>query len=116
MTARHVVIALLAVLTTGASYPAVAQFNQFPQVAPPVPAPSPPSVAPGPAAPQSMPAPSQLRPPGPIPRAGGPPVEVPRGGVNDSAGDRASRCMHYGTAAGVSPGDIGAFTRSCINN
>ncbi len=115
MTARHVALALLLVVLAGRSYPAAAQYNQFPQVAPPVPAPSPSAVAPGPAAPQSMPAP-QSRSPSLIPRAGAPPVEVPRGNANESAGDRATRCLHYGTAAGVSPGDIGAFTRSCVNN
>ena len=62
-----------------------------------------------------MPAPSQLRSPQLVPRASGLPVEVPRGGKNDSFGDRATRCMHAGAAAGVPPGEIGTFTRDCAN-
>lgn len=29
--------------------------------------------------------------------------------------DRAANCVHAGSAAGVPPGQIGAYTRSCVN-
>ena len=29
--------------------------------------------------------------------------------------DRAADCVHAGTAAGVGPGQIGAYTQSCVN-
>jgi hypothetical protein len=92
---------------------ATAQQNQFPGVPPPVPSPAPPAIAPGPAAPQSMPH-SPARAPDLVQRRRGPPVAVPRG-ENDSFPDRAANCVHYGTAAGVQPGEIGQFTRNCVN-
>jgi hypothetical protein len=94
---------------------AMAQQNQFPGVAPPVPSPAPPAIAPGPAAPQSMQQRSPARAPDLVQRRRGPPVAVPRG-ENDSFPDRATNCVHYGTAAGVQPGEIGQFTRNCVNN
>jgi len=56
-----------------------------------------------------------------------PPMLVP--GVSGNAGpamtpprpagrsfqDRATDCVHAGTAAGVAPGQIGAYTQSCVN-
>ncbi len=119
MIARNLVAAVVLIAAAAAPLPVAAQYNQFPQVPPPVPspspAPSPPAIAPGLAVPQSMSPPSQPRSPQLVPRASGPPVEVPRVGRNNSFGDRATRCMHYGTAAGVPPGEIGAFTRDCVN-
>lgn len=94
---------------------AMAQQNQFPGVAPPVPSPAPPAIAPGPAAPQAMQQRSPARAPDLVQRRRGPPVAVPRG-ENDSFPDRATNCVHYGTAAGVQPGEIGQFTRNCVNN
>jgi hypothetical protein len=105
-----IVAALMAAAT-----PAAAQYNQFPGVAPPVPAPAPPAIAPGPAAPQSMQPPSPSRAPAVVQRRRGPPVVVPRG-KDDSFSDRAVNCVHYGTAAGVGSHEIGAFTRDCVNN
>jgi hypothetical protein len=101
------------VVATGA----LAQNAQFPGVAPPVPAPgaAPPAIAPGPAAPSEMARPSPSRRSSLVQRRRGPPVEVPRG-AGESFGDRATNCVHYGTAAGVRPGEIGQFTRDCVNN
>lgn len=112
MTARSLFVAVMLMAT---AVPAAAQSNQFPGVAPPVQSPPSPTIAPGPAAPPGISPSAQFRPPQLVPRSGGLPVEVPRGGANESFGDRATRCMHYGTAAGVSPGEIGAFTRDCAN-
>jgi len=33
----------------------------------------------------------------------------------DTFGDKASRCVHYGTSIGVKPGQIGQYTRDCVN-
>jgi len=63
----------------------------------------------------------------PLGRAGAPGILVP--GVPTPAGpamtpprpagqgfqDRARDCFHAGSAAGLSPGDIGAYTRGCVN-
>jgi hypothetical protein len=106
---------LLAAAVLAAALPAAAQYNQFPGVAPPVPAPAPPAIAPGPAPPQYMQPSSPSRSPAVVQRRRGPPVEVPRG-RNDSFGDRATNCVHFGTAAGVGSGEIGQFTRDCVNN
>ena len=35
--------------------------------------------------------------------------------AGQSAQDRAVNCVHSGAAQGVSPGQIGAFTQSCVN-
>jgi hypothetical protein len=107
--------ALAVVLAIATSSIAVAQQGQFPGVAPPVPSPAPPAIAPGPAAPQAMQQRAPTRSPNLVPRRRGPPVEVPRG-AGDSFPDRATNCVHYGTAAGVQPGEIGRFTRDCVNN
>jgi hypothetical protein len=113
---RRVLILTAAILAASISV-AGAQYNQFPGVQPPVPSPNsppPPMIAPGPAAPSAMPRTDQPR-SQLVPRRGGRlPVEVPRGD-NDSFGDRATRCMHYGGAAGVSAKEIGRFTRECAN-
>jgi hypothetical protein len=107
-------LAMVAVLVMAIGSVALAQQNQFPGVAPPVPSPAPPAIAPGPAAPQAM---QQRSPRAPdlVQRRRGPPVAVPRGD-NDTFPDRATNCVHYGTAAGVPPGEIGQFTRNCVNN
>jgi hypothetical protein len=111
---RFTKVMVIAVLMAAAS-PVAAQYNQIPGVAPPVPAPAPPAIAPGPAAPQNMKPFSPSRAPAVVQRRSGTPVEVPRG-PNDSFGDRATNCVHFGTAAGVGSGEIGQFTRDCVNN
>jgi hypothetical protein len=103
---------IIAAIAAFAPLGATAQ-TSFPGVAPPVPSPAttppPPAIAPGPAAPQAH---------GPSARTvlvpGQPPVHIPAGprGRN-SYSDRVERCVHYGTAAGVSNDQIGAFTAQC---
>lgn len=112
MTQRLLVASLAVVVLFGGM--ARAQYDQFPGVQPPVPSPAPPAVAPGPAAPQFMPS-SPMHSPTVVQRRRGPPVEVPRS-ANESFGDRAANCVHYGSAAGVGAGEIGSFTRNCVNN
>jgi len=88
---------------------ASAQVGQFPQV----PAPSPPMVqlAPLPVPPPNVGAPSNL-----VTVPGLPPVNVPAGPPHrNSFSDRVERCIQAGTAAGIGPNDIGAFTRQCAN-
>jgi hypothetical protein len=29
--------------------------------------------------------------------------------------DKAARCMHYGSSVGAGPGQIGQYTRECVN-
>jgi hypothetical protein len=67
-------------------------------------APAPPVVAPGAAAPPNL-----------VQRPVGPPVEIPGARPGDSFGDRVSRCIHYGSAQGVPPGQIGQFSAECAN-
>lgn len=40
---------------------------------------------------------------------------TPRRPPGQSAQDRAVSCVHAGSAAGVAPGQIGAFTQNCVN-
>jgi hypothetical protein len=113
---------LVPILTLAAALAATGALSQnvpygdFPGVQPPVPAPPPPAVAPGPAAPRPQPAPSP-RAGAPssilVPRLGERPVEVPGHRPGDSFSDRINRCIHYGTAAGVPPGEIGSFSAQC---
>jgi hypothetical protein len=114
---RRLVGIIIAAVVVAAALPAAAQNGQFPGVMPPISSsvPPPPAVAPGPAAPQNMQPSSIGRSPVVVQRRRGPPVAVPRG-TNDSFGDRATNCVHYGTAAGVKSGEIGQFTRDCVNN
>jgi hypothetical protein len=112
--------------------PAMAQVGQFPGVPGPTPAPGAPMVAPlPPSAPLPIPppnvgAPSNLMRGTGVPPAnvgapsnlvqvpGFPPVHVPSGRRNrNSFSDRVERCIHAGTAAGIGPNDIGAFSRQC---
>ena len=48
------------------------------------------------------------------------PVRVPQLGpgtpARPSFSDRATNCMHQGTAIGVPPGAIGEYTRECANS
>jgi hypothetical protein len=44
----------------------------------------------------------------------GPAVTPPRP-PGQSFHDRAVNCVHYGTSQGVPPGQIGAYTRDCVN-
>jgi hypothetical protein len=50
--------------------------------------------------------------PPPPPATPQPPNAPPR---LDTFGDKASRCVHYGTSIGVKPGQIGQYTRDCVN-
>lgn len=34
----------------------------------------------------------------------------------DTFPDKATRCVHYGTSQGVQPGQIGQYTRECVNS
>jgi hypothetical protein len=94
---------LMALLALAGASPAAAQsFNTGPRSvplapgsAPPLTAPAPPATAPGPMQP-------------PLGAPGAPPSL-------DTWGDRAARCVHYGTAMGVPPGQIGAYTSECAN-
>ncbi len=105
-------------LVLGASLSsAAAQTGQFPGVAPPVPAPrssavpQPPIIySPnlnGPTA-----APNLMMPVAPVPSRA--PVLVPGAPPGrDSFSDRVGRCIAAGTAAGIGPNDLGAFTSQC---
>lgn len=127
---------VLATLIAGAlAHGAAAQTvgSAFPGVAPSVPSPSggpgPPLIAPGPASPV---APGLAAPvvsgrvaasrkayrgrPRIVEVPGTRPVIVPGGPANrQSYSDRVERCVHYGTAGGVSPGQIGRFTAQCAH-
>lgn len=51
---------------------------------------------------------------------GGPQGQSPPPGVIkqrriDSAGDRATRCLHQGSGYGLRGGDLDAYTRACAN-
>ena len=111
-----VVMVSLQLAAAGAQQP----YGSFPQVAPPVPTPAQPNVprdlGGAPAMPQAPTIASpRAVPPNLVQRPVGPPVEVPGARPGDSFGDRATRCMHYGSAQGVRPGEIGQFTRECAN-
>ena len=112
-----VVLVALQLAAAGAQQP----YGNFPQVAPPIPAPAQPNVprslGGAPAVPQAptVAGPSQAVPPNLVQRPAGPPVEIPGHRPGDSFSNRATRCMHYGSAAGVPPGEIGQFTRQCAN-
>jgi hypothetical protein len=34
----------------------------------------------------------------------------------DTFQDKATRCVHYGASQGVQPGQIGQYTRECVNS
>jgi hypothetical protein len=84
---------------------------------------------PGPAAfAQFVPPPPELenRIPKPLPPPPQPPIingplrQAPPPGVIeqrriDSAGDRATRCLHEGSGYGLRGGDLSAYTRACAN-
>jgi hypothetical protein len=110
-------IALVLLLSTCATCTALAQSSQFPGVAPSVPspftpppqlggAPAPPAVVTGPMLPQPLSGPTIVT------RPHRTPVLVPGGPSNFS--NRVERCIEAGTAAGVGPGHIGAFTGRCV--
>jgi hypothetical protein len=42
-------------------------------------------------------------------------VRIPAGTPFDTFQDRVAACTHYGAAAGLKPGRLGAFTGSCAN-
>jgi hypothetical protein len=98
--------------------PALAQVGQFPGVQPSVPspqlggAPAPPAIAPGPTnLPSGFSQPSRV-----VTTPRGRSVVVPNGPPDrDTFGDRTSRCIEAGTAAGLSPNRVGSFTRQCAN-
>jgi hypothetical protein len=53
--------------------------------------------------------------PTPVPGFGG--VPAPPTALNGQTfQDKAIGCIHYGTGAGVPPGQIGAYTGSCVNS
>ena len=57
-------------------------------------------------------------PPAPVPgvtTSTGATAVTPQRPAGQSFPDRAVNCVHSGTASGVSPGQIGAFTQSCVN-
>jgi hypothetical protein len=86
-------------------------------------------LAPGPAAlAQFIPPPPELenRIPKPLPPPPQPPIingpsgQAPPPGVIkqrpiDSAGDRATRCLHEGSGYGLRGGDLAAYSRACAN-
>ncbi len=114
---RYFFIAAIAVVANlgGAAAQSPGTFNQFPQVPPPVPSPGgppPPVIAPGPAAPPQPLAPSSTI----VTVPGAPLVVIPAAPPGrNSFSDRVERCVHYGTAAGVRPNEIGQFTAQCAN-
>jgi hypothetical protein len=99
---------------------AAAQTGQFPTVPPPIPSPgsvpnanaSPlPQIAPGPAAPTPRGHSSTI-----VQVPGQPIVVIPNGSrKGDSFSKRIERCIHYGSAAGVQPNDMGSFAAQCAN-
>jgi glucose/arabinose dehydrogenase len=117
---RLVVIALSAGACATA---AQAQVGQFPGVAPPVPSPqigAPPQLGGAPPPPAVMPGqnlgPNFSGPSSIVTVPNGPTVLVPAGPPNrNSFSDRVERCVQAGTAVGIGPNDIGAFTRQCAN-
>jgi hypothetical protein len=57
--------------------------------------------------------------PAPIPVPPPPPSNPQPPGAQpklDTFGDRAARCLHYGSTAGLPPGQREAYVRSCANN
>ncbi|RAI31555.1 hypothetical protein [Rhodoplanes serenus] len=93
-----------------------------PGSSPPLGGPPPPAIAPGPAAPGGGIG-ADRRAVSPAPHGGRvvvvpglPPVVVPparRG--RDSYADSVERCVHYGSAAGVPPSEIGRFSAMCAH-
>lgn len=112
---RHLALVLL---LSGCPFcAALAQTSQFPGVAPSVPspftpppqlggAPAPPAVVSSPVLPRNVSGPTIVT------RPHRTPVLVPGGPSNFS--NRVERCIEAGTAAGVGPGHIGAFTGRCV--
>jgi hypothetical protein len=111
----------IALLIGACATPAMAQVGQFPGVAPPVPspqgstqlggAPLPPAVAPGPNLPSGFSGSSRI-----VTTRRGRNVVVPDGPANrNSFSDRVERCVHAGSAAGLSPNANAAFTGQCAN-
>jgi hypothetical protein len=84
--ARITAFAALALALVG---PAAAVAQQIPGAPNPIPPPPPPLVGPQlPSAPQRL----------------------------DTFGDKALRCMHHGGVSGVPAGEIGRYTRQCVNS
>ena len=107
--------AVIAVLITSAGFVEAAAQTNLPsnpvppanmlQVPPPTSPPAPPQ-APLPAA-----IPQMIAPTGAVKATPGWNAQKP----NDSFGDRVSRCVQFGTAAGVAPNSMGSFTAQCAN-
>lgn len=95
--AAAAVLLTLAFATPGA-------YAQLPDPAPgsfrPLPPPSPP--------PPLMPTPS-------LPPAAGTPPLLGAPAPRESFGDKVQRCIHYGSSHGIGPGEIGPYTRDCVN-
>jgi len=70
-------------------------------------APAPPAVMPGPTVSPGYAPPSLV----PVPNR--PPIQVPGGPANFS--DKVQRCIEAGTAAGLGPNEVAAFSRRCAN-
>jgi hypothetical protein len=116
---RVVTIALML-----AASPTAALAQNYPGVAPSVPSPftPPPQLGGAPAPMQVMPGPVVS----PYLRSGtssssvyttrrGRTITVPAGQPGDSYGDRVSRCIEAGTAAGLGPNQVNSFSRRCAN-
>ena len=118
---RLVTIALMLGVWAG---PAFAQNGNFPGVAPAVPSPftPPPQLGGAPAPMQAMPGPvvsphlgSGSSPSRVYSTRRGRTITVPPGQPGDSYGDRVSRCIESGTAAGLGPNQVNSFSRRCAN-
>lgn len=40
----------------------------------------------------------------------------PQPAPRETFGQKVTRCQHYGATHGVPPGEIGQYTRECVNN
>jgi hypothetical protein len=74
-----------------------------------------PQIAPGPAVPSSPP--RIRRHSSTVVQVPGQPLVVMPRGARDRNGfsNRIERCIHYGSAAGVQPNDMGSFSAQCAN-
>ena len=121
---RLVIVALM--LGVFASL-AFAQNGNFPGVAPAVPspftpppqlggAPAPPQVMPGPVVSPRLPSSSSTSSSSRVfTTRHGRTITVPPGQPGESFGDRVSRCIEAGTAAGLGPNQVNSFSRRCAN-
>lgn len=124
---RALMVALLICTAVGGAE-AQTVFNSFPNVPPPVPSPggsvpnanaSPlPQIAPGaPMVGSGASAPRARRPSSRIVQVPGyPTVVIPHSRRDsNSFSSRIERCIHYGSAAGIQPNDLGSFSAQCAS-